>query len=132
MPRIPVTITQSASSGQPATTTKSLGPAQSREQFTGPNARPLNRIQSAIRDALAVIKAMPFANGNLVQAVAFSSGTAKSVQHGLGRAYVGYMVINVQGAGATFHATAPTDPRLSTTQITLTASATCTADVWIY
>jgi hypothetical protein len=112
----------------PATLNKAV--AFAREQFSGPDAGGLRRLQDKILAALANLQQLPDANGNMIRGVAFTSGAQLAVSHGLGQTWVGYRVVNVQGAGATFFAT-PT-PATDNGTIQLTASATCLADVWVY
>jgi hypothetical protein len=112
----------------------STGVPFAREHFTDgqPMAPGLTRLQNKIAAALSALAAQPDADQVVIQGQAFTSGTAKAIAHTLGRPYVGYSVSNVVGTPAAFAATAPADTRLAASQITLTASANCTADVTVW
>lgn len=142
MPRVPFRISQSpvgstnpAAPGRaaPAYSTRSLGPSQQREQFAD---RALNRLQTAINQAVSVVKSLPFADGNYLANVSMVQG-ANTLQHGLGRAWQGYMVVNVQGglvaSMATFAAAHDaTTPALDAGVIVITSTAACAASVWVW
>lgn len=142
MPRVPVTISQTPiGSANPTSTTRapqvagvrSRGPSQQREQFSD---RGLNRLQTAINQAVSVVKSLPFADGNYLSNVSMVQG-ANTLQHGLGRAWQGYMVVNVQGglvaSMATFAAAHnTTTPALDAAVIVVTSTAACQADIWVW
>jgi len=104
--------------------------AFAREHFAGPAGQQLNRLQDKISAAIQGVQQLPFAKGQLIQGVSFTATTQIGIQHALGQAWTGYLVLNVQGAGSTFYAV-PT-PATDGTTIQLVPSATCTGDVWVY
>jgi hypothetical protein len=116
----------------------SRGPSQQRERFAGLDlppgiARALQSMQDAIARAIAIVRAIPFASGNMIQGVQFSVGTMIALPHGLGRPWRGYMVVNVSGAGyGTFRQIPQARADLETNAIGLVSSATCVADVWVW
>lgn len=145
MPRVPTQIQTGAygTTNPAAPTGRSLpqpsipsrGPSQQRERFVGlpaPLARQLDRIQDAVAQAMAVVKRLPFSDGNLVQGVAFTGTTQKSIAHGLGRAWRGYMVVNVQNASGNAAFTATPNSVTDGATIHITPSVTCSCDVWIW
>lgn len=135
MPRIPTTIAQGPL-GRTATgaSSQARGPSLTREHFAD---RQSNAVQEAARAANAPANACPFLNGNMLAGVAFTNATTKTLQHQLGRPYVGFIVMNQRppfGAGTSLDAWDPLtqDSRLRALQIQLTPHATFTADVWVY
>ncbi len=101
MPRVPVSIqSQPIGSANPNIKTgrsvplpsiRQKGPSQQRERFAD---RQLNRIQDAANEAVSVVKGLPFADGNLIQGVPFVAGQTATLNHGLGRTWVGFFVVN--------------------------------------
>src|ERR1700690_869765 len=94
MPRIPtriLTSTPQGTSNPTVVTGRSLapassglsGPAQPREQFRD---RQQNRIQTAARQALSVVKARADADQQGIPGGAFTATVQHAVGHGLGRA----------------------------------------------
>lgn len=116
----------------------SKGPSQRRERFSGiglpPNlARGLNAQQDWIAAALAVLEALPWANGlSITQGVKFTGGATTTVQHRLGRPPQGYMIVNQTGALSTFFRTLQATPQLESVQILIVAQNTFTGDVWVW
>lgn len=115
------------------------GPAQSKEHFSAKAnpatwARGLNRTQTAVQQAMSVVKAVPFLSqgGSLVTNQVFTAGTAVAINHGLGRPYAGYFVLNVRGGYGSFQDSGNPNTGLNAQQITLKALNNCTADLWIY
>ena len=91
----------------------------------------LNTIQDALADFAELIAKQPILDGNLFTSIAVTSGTAFTIQHGLNRAYVGYIVTRVQGANQiTVRETTSTFG--NTLGLTLVPSATGTIDVWVF
>lgn len=90
--------------------------------------RSLRGLMDQIRPLLANHKA----DFTTVRDVSFTAATATAIAHKLGRAYQGWAVVRVRGAGATFFETANSLASLDAQQVILTASATCTADVEVW
>lgn len=152
MPRIPVAIQRgnfgTSNVGAPATgrstplpTVKMpAGVAQFKSRFTGmqgldPNvARQLDALQDYVAQAMRVMKAVPFLDGNLVQGLTFTGGATTLVQHGLGRAWRGVIMMLPQGAaGGPFETIAQSASALEARQVQIKNNgATCTVDLWIY
>jgi hypothetical protein len=80
---------------------------------------------------MAAIKALPFGDGNLITGVSFVAGQGVQVQHRLGRPWRGYLPMNVAGGNAAFSRSVP-NAATDGAFITITSSANCTADVWVY
>lgn len=116
MPRLPVRIQSSPFgpqttpaaripiSGSPSLQQK--GPAIPIEQFNHPDPvtnRALNQIQQNVRQALQQIKSLPHGNGNLLQNVVLTQGSASiaapfnTLPHGLGFAYQNYHIMGTKG-----------------------------------
>lgn len=66
------------------------GPALAREQTN----RQGNKIQDAARIAGIQANTLPIGAGNLIQGVSFVAGQTVTLQHGLGRAWNGFIVLN--------------------------------------
>ena len=136
--RIPVVIPQqpigkanpAAPGYSPLASSTTAGGAYSLEQ-TG--TRQGNRTQTASRQAASVLRALPFADGNLTAGVTFGSGATVIVQHKLGRAYQGFLVLNMTTGGGRLYSVANASVSLNDVQITLrNAGDVCQADVWVY
>ena len=56
---------------------------------------------------------------------------AEALRHRLGRAFTGWTVVRIRGAQSTF-IEATQDASLDAVQVTITPSATCTADVEVW
>jgi hypothetical protein len=87
---------------------------------------------TAIASAMRPLLGHPKVDQTTIRDVAFTAGTAKSVEHMLGRKYQGVTLTNFRGSGATWLATVQSPSELDELQVTITASATCTADVEVW
>lgn len=97
--------------------------------------RALDEVQTRMRAENAPAGGLPFGNGNMIKGVAFVATVPKVIQHGLGKPYAGYLVMNIISTAADVlprRVTPDPDGALAKFQITLTAAVTCTADVWVY
>lgn len=117
---------------------KLRGPGQGFETFVSKDLpesvnRALNTMQRNVDSAVTQAKGNPFADGVLLTGVAFTNGTV-TLTHGLGRAFRGYIVMNVgytSGTNVGVHL-ASTDMTKAAQEIRLTAHASFSADVWVY
>jgi hypothetical protein len=127
------------------------GPSQPLEQFgqglPANVARALNAVQQNALAAMGPVKALPFADGNLLENVpiTFYGGSAGGapynvLKHGLGRPWRGYDIKAVKGGYITAHAVVanPTS-ELDAQQIQLWVQSSSfsflvapTMDVWVY
>lgn len=93
----------------------------------------LDRIQQNVRDLIALVKLVPFLfGGKLVTALVFAAATARTVRHGLGHRFNGYIVVRNYGTtisvvGET--GTAAGDPL---NEIIMSSPAASTYDIWFY
>lgn len=95
--------------------------------------RQVNDLQRAIAGVTLPLRAHPHGNGLYVQkAQAFTAGGTVTIQHGLGRAFQGFEVKNVQGNYSRFILVPNNDANLDKRQIKIQSEAACTADVWVY
>ena len=75
----------------------------------------------------------PILTGNLIQGVALTASTQKTVAHGLNRAWVGFFALSTHGvAFSGFASPAPSSLFPTTSYIGLTATATGTYDFWVF
>ena len=74
------------------------------------------------------LAAVPMLDGNYLEDVSITSGTAKSVQHELGRSPRGYIVTK-KSAESTIWDTESTTPER---ELVLNASASCVVSVWVF
>lgn len=128
MPRIPTILVAKGTSAKVQPVVQS-STALSKEQTTD---RQVNQAQRNVRAAIAPAASVPDADGNLVKNVSFTSGTNVVISHGLGKAFAGYRVQNVQGGFASFMLVAQSPATLNARTITLQSNGTCTADVWVH
>ena len=85
------------------------------------------QLQSNVADFLLQLTYNPLLDGRLVENVAVST-TAVAVNHGLGRAIRGYILVKAT-AGVTLFDTASVTP---TTTVQITASASATVSLYIF
>jgi hypothetical protein len=140
MPRLPVRILTSAPQGttNPAAVTgrsvapanvRTLGPAQPRQQFADFQS---NRVQSSTNQALGRTKARYDSDQQVVPAVSFFHGTQQAVRHGLGRAWVGCMLMTPIGAHLSYQVAHHSDLRMDAFSVLVTCLNSLTADVVIW
>jgi hypothetical protein len=103
--------------------------------------RKLNAVARSSERTTDAIRALPFADGNLLENVAFVAGSISTLNHGLNAPYRGYLVLNVRGVASNFRSVPNSQTSqsgrqaasaLDAVQIQIIPSATCTADVWVY
>lgn len=87
--------------------------------------RVLTHVQEAARDSQAKMVAGGIMDGRLLEGVSLST-TASAVAHGLGRRPRGWLVVD-NDSGVTVYRT-----EWDSRTMTLTASATCTASIWVF
>lgn len=100
----------------------------------------VDRMQENRDKVAAFLSAMPWLQGRMLTGddvtvdaydLAFTSGTARELAHGLGRACRGFMVVDAKTASPTLvRGTVTTG--LEDTHIKLTSGATCTVKVWVW
>lgn len=93
-----------------------------------PESKDLSRVQDNIYASLLPVWAVPFLDG-VKLANQVLGATAKDVAHGLGRAWQGCIVLK-RNANAVIYQ--PSSTANTGQFITLQASATVTADLWVY
>lgn len=87
----------------------------------------LDQMQKNVVGAINNINKVPFLNGNLLQNVALSASETK-IPHKLSRDYQGFIITNIN---ANANAWVSSVGNKSQT-INLTASASCTVDIWVF
>ena len=90
-----------------------------------------DRALARVADALRPILANPRLDQSTIRDVTFGAGVPKIIEHRLGRAFSGWAPARVRTNGATFVEVAQ-DASLDPYQVTITASAACTADLEIW
>ncbi len=94
-----------------------------------------DEMQRRLRAEAAPAGSLPFGNGNLIAGQNFSTGVQLIVNHGLGRPFQGFFLVNPRGyasgvPAATFFGETPLT--LSSIRIVLYGLGVFTADVWVY
>lgn len=92
----------------------------------------VDRALAALAELVRPLLASPRAASVIVQDQAFTAGTPLAISHRLGRAFQGWTVHRVRTNGSTFVETANATSALDAVQVTITASATCIADVEVW
>jgi len=87
------------------------------------------RISDELKRLTDALVAIPWLAGNLLTGVPLS-GTTSNVSHGLGRAYVGWWLIDLQASAIVYRDTTSTAD--VTLYLPLKASASCTCALWVY
>lgn len=112
---------------------KTLGRGSPPAQLQQSDDRQVNDLQRQIAQATKAMKSHPHGDGlYIARAQAFTAGGTVTIQHGLGRAFVGHEVKNVSGAFSRFIIVPNNDANLDKRQIKIQSEAACTADVWVY
>jgi len=101
--------------------------------------RQLNQIQDNIKSATNTLRSSPFGDGNLVKSIAMVPGTV-TVNHGLGRAIQGFIVVRYQVTAGTIpsaivEVSNPSTLGITidtTKQVVLGATNIGVADVWFW
>lgn len=95
-------------------------------------------IQTNIAAATQQLRDGPFGNGTLVKGIVFDEDVSQKINHGLGRAYQGFVVVRCQASYTLTKTPAPLEllPQPSdvdpTKQISMYSITFCTADIWFY
>jgi hypothetical protein len=108
---------------------RSIAPAFPREQLP---SRALNRIQSAVRQALSRARGQHDADEDVIPSVAFTAGVQLAVKHQLGRAWIGCRLENPIGGYLAYQVAHATDARLDGAQVLVNCQNNVTADVVVW
>lgn len=100
-----------------------------RYQQTGD--RQVNQLQSDMRNLSLSVTSQPWANGTETDDTVFTVGQTLVLNHGLGRAPLGFFVIDCSGGYGAFYRTAQTGT-LDNNTIQLRSQNACTARFWVY
>ena len=87
----------------------------------------LEQMQKNVVGAINNMNKVPFLNGNLLQKIALS-GTETQINHKLNRDYQGFIITNLNANAVVWISS--TGNKSQT--INLTASASCTIDIWVF
>lgn len=89
----------------------------------------LARMQQRVKSAFDRVTPMVILDGVLVQNVSLSSAAATLVKHGLGRAAVGWIVVDIQGAATVYRVRQGTIPA---DVLPLQASSNVVCSLWVF
>lgn len=89
----------------------------------------LGQLQSNIDDAFTSIQDSPPLRGVLIKGVTLVTGTNNAVDHGMGRAYQGFIISGINANANVWEGGTNPQP---TTQIVLQSSANCVVNLWVY
>lgn len=87
----------------------------------------LDQMQKNVVGAINNINQIPFLNGNLLKNITLSA-SEKSVEHKLNKEYAGFFITNIN-ANANVWVSSVSEKG---SFIKLTASGTCTVDIWVF
>ncbi len=98
------------------------------EQFQTPAQ---NRSQKGMETATAAARNCPIVNGVAINNVSLGIGLT-NVPHGLGRAFIGYIVtkLTCSGAAIIVYSTTPADPTKYVSLVT--SGLACTVNLWVF
>lgn len=86
------------------------------------------KVDQRVGDLLNLIRGISFLDGTLLEAVSLTTAV-ELVQHGLGRKPLGYLVLSQNASASIYEA----DKQLRTNStFSIQASATVTADIWVF
>lgn len=88
----------------------------------------LQKIQDNVSEIFADISLQPILKGNFIDAIITTSDT--NIEHKLGRAYLGYLVVDKNANAVVYTSTAANNS--PTRQIILKASGTVTVKLYIF
>ena len=92
--------------------------------------RVLESMQDSVQRSLSPLTRIPFLNGRLIEDISMTAATTNEIAHGLGRAYRGWFVVDIDAASTVHRDTSSTS---STTEfLPLQASATSTMTIWVF
>lgn len=106
-------------------------PADNHGKTDAPSVREFVALCATLFRVLKRITDCPLIDGRLISGVAFTAATAMSLAHGLGRIYLGFIVVRSSDdltLDEDYGATAENRAKF----IGLTPSATVTADLWVF
>lgn len=89
----------------------------------------LVRLQTNVDKATRPALQVPFLDGVLIENVSLGSSAPTNVQHGLGRAIVGWLVVDKTSAAEVYRAP---QGSLPISMLPLQASASTTVAVWVF
>lgn len=92
----------------------------------------LNRLQQNLEDVTKLFRGCPTIGANYITAVSFTVGSNKVIEHKLGRAPLGYRIVNATVANPNYFRTPNADANTDSLYITISAGSTFTADVEVY
>lgn len=92
----------------------------------------VDRALARIVEAIRPLHAHPRADSSIVKDVVFAAATPNAIAHHLGRTYQGWTAHRIRTNGATFYEQPNVNAGLDATQVTLVASANCTADIEVW
>lgn len=90
----------------------------------------VRRLEDAVDDVVRPLSSNPLLDGRLIEGVAITSGTTKLVDHGLGRAWRGWYVVDRNANANVYRDTASRAE--ASRQLALLASATVTVTLWVF
>lgn len=102
--------------------------ALEKQNYSGPGAAEIKRLQDSVARSLDPLSTVPTLNGNKLGPIALGTSFAP-VNHGLGRAYLGWQVIRIDA-----NATVWEDFTWNgmTGSISMRASAACNVYLWVF
>lgn len=95
----------------------------------------LQRFNASLTAALTVLGQNPLQNGNLILGVAIGNGAQAVIMHGLGRPYVGYLMVNDHGvSGGSIFNIGTLPPGVTTSQAIalVNESSASVFDFWVF
>jgi len=99
-----------------------------RLNFTGEAATDLKRLQDATVRALDPVVRVPTLDGVLLGPIALTT-TLAPVNHGLGRAFLGWQVVRINASATVWEDFAATQ---QTASISMRASVACSIYLWVF
>ena len=87
----------------------------------------LRAFQDSVDKAVSEISAKFILNGNLVKDISIVTGTPKTIEHKLGREYIGWLAVK-RSSGALLWQSTSTVPGT----LVLNASANVSVDLWVF
>lgn len=106
------------------------GPSQLVQQTKD---RQINDLQRAGQQAVAQVKALPFADGNMFTNITLAAMATTTFNHNLGRAYTGFIICRTRGTLPVSIVEIPqSQPALAASFISLKSNTDCVFDVWVY
>ncbi len=85
-------------------------------------------VQEQTQGLVKYLAQLPILDGNLIEDIELTSGTAKSVQHQLGRSARGYFVTKKSANAVVWDSVSSQPDR----ELLLNASASCSVSIWVF